>query len=160
MTTSGWDDDERLLAELDAALRARAAVPDELVQTGKEMFGWRLIDAELAALTFDSTSAEGSRTLATVRGQAPPRALSFHSDRLNIEVEISGDGLRGQIIPPRRATVEVDDGTDPRPRVRCDSDGWFSLPPTAGRFRMTVRADGFAVRTEWIRDGTGSPATE
>ena len=48
-----WDDD-RLLAALGQALKAREAVPSWFIETGKNAFAWHNIDAELAQLTYDS----------------------------------------------------------------------------------------------------------
>ena len=48
-----WDDD-RLLAALGQALKAREAVPSWFIETGKSAFAWHDIDAELAQLTYDS----------------------------------------------------------------------------------------------------------
>ena len=45
-----WDDD-RLLAALGQALKAREAVPSWFIETGKNAFAWHNIDAELAQLT-------------------------------------------------------------------------------------------------------------
>ena len=45
-----WDDD-RLLAALSQALKAREAVPSWFIETGKSAFAWHNIDAELAQLT-------------------------------------------------------------------------------------------------------------
>src|SRR5204862_346254 len=50
---NGWDD-ERLLAALSEAMKARAAVPEWFIETGKNAFAWHNIDAELARLTYDS----------------------------------------------------------------------------------------------------------
>lgn len=50
--------DEELLAELGAALRTAEEVPAGFVNAGKAAFAWRGVDAELAALTFDSAGAD------------------------------------------------------------------------------------------------------
>ena len=47
-------DDEELLAALGEAIRAREAVPEWFVETGKNAYAWHNIDAELAQLTYDS----------------------------------------------------------------------------------------------------------
>ena len=41
--------DEQLLAALGEALRARQAVPEWFVETGKNAYAWHNIDAELAS---------------------------------------------------------------------------------------------------------------
>ena len=47
-----WDD-ERLLAALGEAIKARQAVPAWVVEMGKNAYAWHNIDAELAQLTYD-----------------------------------------------------------------------------------------------------------
>ena len=101
----GWDD-EQLLAALGEALRARQAVPEWFVETGKNAYAWHNIDAELAQLTYDSASDQ--ERAAAVRSEAASiRALTFTSARLSIELEVAEDSLVGQIIPPRAGTLEV-----------------------------------------------------
>src|SRR5512132_2576246 len=62
MTSPWWVDDDELLGELHRALEP---VPASFVEAGKMAFTWRSIDAELAALTYDSSrdlvGAEQSR---------------------------------------------------------------------------------------------------
>lgn len=155
MTAPGQDDDG-LLAELHAALQAHQDVPPDLLRAGKSVFDWRRVDAELAALTYDSASADHRQNVAVARDAAPPRALSFSSDRLELELEVSGDALRGQVTPalpasPAGQTIEFEDGTDDWAQVRCDEQGWFVItPPPVGPFRLTVRGEGIVVRTDWI----------
>ena len=70
-----WDDDDELLAFLDEALRTEGDVPPDFVAAGKAAFTWRSIDAELAALVYDS-----EREPALTRTQtADLRALTFAS---------------------------------------------------------------------------------
>jgi hypothetical protein len=68
-------DDDALLAEVGAAIREHVgAVPDRVVAAGKQVCTWRTIDAELAALTFDSLLDE---PIGAVRASADgPRVLS------------------------------------------------------------------------------------
>src|SRR5580692_5651501 len=55
----GWDD-EQLLAALGEAVKAREAVPEWFVETGKNAYAWHNIDSELAQLTYDSASERES----------------------------------------------------------------------------------------------------
>ena len=101
-------DDEELLAALGEAIRARQAVPEWFVETGKNAYAWHNIDAELAQLTYDSDSDTGRSRAAAVRSEAASiRALTFTSARLSIELEVADSSLLGQIIPPRAGTLEV-----------------------------------------------------
>src|SRR5262245_28009413 len=101
---SEWTDDERLLSDLGAALRVEREVPDRPPGTGRAAFSWRNVDAELAALTFDSTAAESTGVRAET---ATLRALTFAATSLTIELEITTDALVGQLVPPQRGEVDV-----------------------------------------------------
>lgn len=144
------DDDERLLAELGDAVRARAEVPDRFVAAGKAAFAWRTVDAELAALSYDSaTSPAGAGTRAEA---ASLRAMTFVASTLTIELEITGDALLGQIVPPRPGEVSVQTRHGTQAAVPVDEVGWFAVRPVPDRmFRLRLRtADGATVVTEWI----------
>ena len=96
----GWDHEE-LLAALGETVKARQAVPEWFVETGKNAYVWQNIDAELAQLTYDSDSAADRGVAAAVRSEAASiRALTFTSARLSIELEVASVSLVGQIIPP------------------------------------------------------------
>lgn len=148
--SSDWTDDERLLADLGRALRAEREVPNGLVEVGRAAFAWRDADAELAALTFDSTAVptEG----AAVRAEpAALRALTFATATLSIELEVTPDALVGQLVPaqPGEIDVLIRDGTTTT--VSADAVGWFTISPRPARlFRLHVRpTHGAAVITEW-----------
>src|SRR3984893_18578228 len=97
-------DDEELLAALGEAIRAREAVPEWFIQTGKNAYAWHNIDAELAQLTYDSARDAD----ASMRSEAASiRALTFTSTHLTIELEVADDCLNGQVIPTRPGTIEI-----------------------------------------------------
>ena len=148
MSSSPWDDDETLLSELQAAIRARGEVPAAFVEAGKAAFDWRQIDSVLAEMTYDSLASGDAQLMAGVRGSGPPRFISFAGEGLEIELELSEEALRGQVIPPVAATVEIEDDTDFWVSTRCDEQGWFVISPVpAPAFRLTVRTPGVVVRT-------------
>jgi hypothetical protein len=143
-------DDEELMAALGEAIRAREAVPEWFVETGKNAFAWHNIDAELAQLTYDSHSDR--ERAAVVRSEtASIRALTFTSARLSIELEVSESTLIGQIIPPQAGTLEVHTtaGVTSSP---VDEIGCFAVEPIPNSpFRLRCRtADGTDVLTGWI----------
>jgi hypothetical protein len=145
----GWDD-EQLMSELREALRAREAVPDWFIETGKSAYAWHNIDAELAQLTYDSLS--DTAAAAVTRSEAASiRALTFTSAHLSIELEVTARSLLGQIIPPRGGTIEVHTrgGVTSLP---ADEIGCFSVAPIPdGPFRLRCRTtDGTDVLTGWI----------
>ena len=122
-----WDD-EQFLAALGEALRAREAVPEWFVETGKNAYAWHDIDAELAQLTYDSWQEEAAA--AGLRSEsASIRALSFASAHLSIEIEITGGSLLGQLIPARPGTVEVQVLDGGAVTVPVDEAGCFTVDP-------------------------------
>ena len=150
MTGAWWDDDDELLAAIKVALQAADDVPANFVETGKASFAWRDIDADLAALTYDSATD----LLADAGTRADPatiRNLTFDASRLAIEIEIIGDVLHGQVVPPQAGEVEVRraDGTShPLP---ISDVGYFTTAAPAGTFRLYCRTAGdITVQTNWI----------
>ena len=142
----GWDDDDRLLADLGDAVRAGRAVPERFVEVGRGAFAWHGVDLDLASLAYDSAV---SGLPAGVRSGAPAmRAMTFEGGGLTIEVELSPEALAGQVVPAREGTVElwVDDA--PVRSVALAESGWFDLgPPPSGPFRLCLRAGGDTVVT-------------
>jgi hypothetical protein len=146
-----WDDDE-LLGALGEALRARQAVPEWFVETGKNAYAWHNIDAELAQLTYDSEGDFSRGHVAAMRSEAASiRALTFTSTRLSIELEVTDTSLVGQIIPPRAGTLEVHTTTGVTSSP-VDEIGCFAVTPIpASPFRLRCRTeDGADVLTGWI----------
>jgi hypothetical protein len=144
-----WDDEE-LLAALGEAVKARQAVPEWFVETGKNAYAWHNIDAELAQLTYDSDGDRG--VAAAVRSEAASiRALTFTSARLSIALGVASDSLMGQIIPAQPGTLEVHTtgGVTSSP---VDEIGCFAVAPIpASPFRLRCRTeDGADVLTGWI----------
>ena len=143
-------DDEELLAALGEAIRAREAVPEWFVETGKNAYAWHNIDAELAQLTYDShTDRERA---AVVRSEtASIRALTFTSERLSIELEVSESTLVGQVIPPQAGTLEVHTTVGVTTSPVDEIGGFVVEPKPASPFRLRFRAsDGTDVLTGWI----------
>ena len=149
MTGQWWNDDAELLATLAEAVRAERAVPPAFVEAGKAAYTWRTIDAELAALVYDSAS-EPVLTRAEV---ASLRALTFASAGLTIELEITDGGLLGQLVPPGRGEVEVQTAVGTAARVSADDVGFFAIRPVpTGRFRLRCHGHDHAdeVVTTWV----------
>ena len=145
-----WDDD-RLLAALGQALKAREAVPSWFIETGKNAFAWHNIDAELAQLTYDSQQDE--RALAVLRSEtASIRALTFTSAHLSLELEVTGNSLLGQLLPPRSGQLEIQTRAGTTSTTEVDEIGCFSVEPIPDTpFRLRCRtADGTDVLTGWI----------
>jgi len=145
-----WDD-EQLMEALAEAFKARQAVPPEFVEMAKDAYMWHNIDAELAQLTYDSS--RDSEPAASLRSEAASiRALTFTSARLSIELEIAESSLLGQLMPPRKGTVEARTRSGEATVTPVDEIGCFSLepiPPSPFRLRCQTE-DGSEVVTGWI----------
>jgi len=148
--TESWDDDQ-LLAALKEALQAQGEVPPEFVEAGKNAYMWHNIDAELASLTYDSTR-DRDRVPSMRAETASIRALTFTSEHLIIELEVSGESLLGQVIPAHEGTVEIQAGDGVVGTATVDKLGWFPIRPIpASPFRLRYHAaDGTDVLTGWI----------
>jgi len=145
-----WDDD-RLLGALSQALKARQAVPSWFVETGRNAFAWHNIDAELAQLTYDSHGDR--REAAVLRSEtASIRALTFTSAHLTLELEVTGNSLLGQLLPPRAGELEIHTRAGQISTTEVDEIGCFSVDPIPdSQFRLRCRtADGTDVLTGWI----------
>jgi hypothetical protein len=149
---NAWlSDDDALLTAVKEALREQSDVPASFVDAGVASYAWHNIDAELAALTYDSSQD----MLAGASTRAEPaelRNLTFDANHLTIELEIISDRLHGQVIPPERGTVELrrEDGSVATAEI--NDVGYFTATPVpTGTFRLYCNTDsGVAVLTDWI----------
>jgi hypothetical protein len=151
VTSQWWADDDGLFAALGSALKTAQDMPRDFVDAGKAAFAWHNIDAELAALTYDS--AHQKEALATTRAeQAPLRALTFASADWTIELEITDDALCGQIVPPEPGRVELRMVGGEVVTATIDEVGYFVIRPIpSGSFRLHCQLSGGAnVLTGWI----------
>lgn len=153
MTDGGSRDhheDNQLMQALAQAASATDTVPPEVVAAAKATFTWLTIDAELAALTFDSVTDAEAR--AGVRGTGGPRALTFELDDIVVEVEVTEHAGRrslvGQISPTPVEWVELHEASSSQPvRLEPDALGRFRASSlTAGPFRLLCR---FAAGARW-----------
>lgn len=149
--------DAQFDAEFDAGLleeelRQAAAildpVPAELRQLAIEAYALHDLDAGIAELTFDSLV-----DAIPVRGATdPPRMLTFRAGELTVDVEVTGAGLMGQVLPPQQARIEVLGGPQAAAQVPVDAMGRFtSETPPAGPFALRLRTGGDVIVTEWLR---------
>ena len=153
MATPWWSDDDRLLEALGDADLAARAVPPEFIQAGKALFTWRGVDAELAALTYDSALDEDLASSIRSVQHAPLRSLIFAGPELTIELQVTPEALVGQLDPPRAGMAETLLATGDKVATPIDETGYFVFrPPPAGDFRLWCRpATGTGVVTGWIR---------
>lgn len=146
--------DEQLLDELRRAASQLDPPPPAVVEAARSSYTWRTIDAELAALVFDSRV---DRSGADLRGDGP-RLMTFSSPGLEIEVEVASLGSRrqlvGQLVPPQAAEIEVRHGGGTT-TIQADQLGRFSADaigsgPVSLRCRLAVAPPGPPVVTEWV----------
>lgn len=145
--TGYWDSDEHLLADLAEAVQAARNVPQRLLDAGKAAFAWHTVDAELAALAFDSAGEPAGTRAET----ATLRAMTFVSSHVTIEVELTADALLGQIAPPAAGELLVRQADGHVQTVPVDALGYFTVRPCpTGMFRLELtRPTGPRVLTAW-----------
>lgn len=152
MTSLHWDDDERLLEELRDALREAPQVPPRVLAAARGAFAWRTVDEdlELASLVYDSSVDEG----VLVRG-APseaPRTLAFSAGELSVEIEVTGEGIIGQLVPPGPGDVVLVTRDGPVASAVADEVGCFSLPRSGGEpVRLRCVCEAGRLETAWLR---------
>ncbi|GAA0919989.1 hypothetical protein [Virgisporangium aurantiacum] len=144
-----WEDDNDLLALLEEALDAEGDVPPDFIAAGKAAFAWRTIDAELAALVYDS---DREPALTRTQTTADLRALTFASAHVTIELELTGVGLIGQLVPPSTAEIDVQTAAGVTSSVTTDELGCFTIRVIPQEpFRLRCRAgETIDVLTTWI----------
>jgi hypothetical protein len=149
VTSQQWADD-RLMAALGEAVRAARDVPPEFTEAGKAAYTWRTVDAELAALTFDSAVEAAAPALRAE--EASPRFLTFAGAELTIELEIGPDSIVGQIVPSQAGHVDTCPASGAAATAELDEIGCFIIRPLpASPFRLHCHtATGVSVLTTWI----------
>ncbi|MFJ8196433.1 hypothetical protein [Streptomyces sp. NPDC096152] len=146
------DEEEFDVGLLEEELRAATAildpVPTALRQLAVEAYALHDLDTRIAELTFDSLV-----DALPVRGATDvPRMLTFRAGELTVDVEVTEDGLLGQLMPPRPARIEVLSGPHAGVPLTADELGRFTGDaPPAGPFALRLRTGGDVVVTEWLR---------
>lgn len=145
---------DALEEELRQLAAAREPVPPELMAAAADAFGWRDIDAELAALVYDSMAESGDAAL--VRGAADQRLFTFRAGDLVIDLEVTRDGqafrMLGQVTPAQECSVDLRRPETVVP-VTADDLGRFQagqLAPGPLSLRLQLAAAESAVVTDWI----------
>lgn len=153
---AGGEDHRELWRLLAEVIGAADPVPPEVLQSGRNSYAWRTIDAELAALTYDSSAEAASA--AAVRASEAPRQLTFEAPELTVGVEVTVLGthrrLIGQLVPPQRARVTVRHQRGGTVAVDADELGRFRAEEVrAGLSSLRCQLggeEGTAVVTDWI----------
>jgi hypothetical protein len=152
MADQWWSDDDQLLEVLRDALTSASDMPPGLVEAGKAVYSWRTIDAELAALTYDSAWEDDEVVLTRAAESATLRRLTFASETLSIELELTPGEMLGQVSPPQGGTVRLVAGSDDLGTTPVDELGFFVVRPVPRRpFQLICRTDsGATVQTGWV----------
>jgi hypothetical protein len=124
MRTVDWDDDDLLRERLSEALREIDEVPPGFVESATETFAWRDIDAELAALVYDSELEGAARA-----DVASLRALTFATSRVTVEITFMPEVMIGQIAPQCTARIQLHYTGGRVTHVVADALGVFTVDP-------------------------------
>jgi len=152
MSSGTWHDNDHLFAALRRALREAEDVPPRFIEMGKAAFAWHNIDAELADLTYDSSMATAQPVGAMRAQDASLRALTYATTDITIEIEITGDAVLGQILPPQAGTASTYLAAGPVVETPVDQMGFFAIRPVpAAPFRLRcVTPSGLDIMTGLI----------
>lgn len=143
--------EERLWHDLRGVFDAVDPVPADVLAVARGALALRTLDAELARLVADSALDLS----VGVRDDGPGRLVTFESDTLTIEVQVSQTGadrhLVGQLVPPVPARVTIQ---TPGGAVEVDADelGRFSASQVpAGPVRLVCHRPSEQVTvTSWL----------
>jgi hypothetical protein len=146
-----WNDEDLLLAALDKALHPVEDVPASFVQAAYSCYTWRRIDTELAALAYDS-AADMTELINTRAEPAVLRALTYEAANLTFELEVTPDGLAGQLIPVQAGELQLQLTDGRTTLIKAGENGYFKIRPTPNMpFRLRCRlCDGRIVSTDLI----------
>lgn len=117
-------DIELLEEELRQAASILDPVPAQLCQLAVEAFALHDLDARIAELTFDSVE-----DAIPVRGATDvPRMLTFRAGEVTVDVEVTAQGLMGQVLPRSRRGSRCSAVRRRPPRSRPTT--WVASPAT------------------------------
>jgi hypothetical protein len=121
-------------------------VPDDLSRFAINALTWRVVDDELAALTFDSATDE----LIGIRGTSTQRrSVTFDGRGVVVSVTISDASLVGSIEPPATYRCIVE-GPRASAHVTTDDDGQLVMADCALPLRLVVETTAGRLVSPWI----------
>lgn len=153
MSGNRWQDDDRLLEELGEALRCAGPATAAMIAAGAAAYSWRTVDAELAALSYDSL-LDGELLMrgGAIGATLPWRSLVFEGQDLSVDVEFTPDALVGQLLPPVAGEVVVLTAAGEVGRTLVDESGSFTLPsPPSGPIKLRCETSAGVLVTGWVR---------
>jgi hypothetical protein len=152
MMSPSSDDDEILLARIREAARESGAMAEAVRRLARTAFATRAQDPSrlLARLSYDSLLEDAGSVRAA--GGEDRRMVTFEAATLSVEIEVTGDRLLGQVVPPAPVAVEMMTLDGVAGRATADQEGCFTLPaPQPGPVRFGCRTGVELVLTDWIR---------
>jgi hypothetical protein len=150
MTSQQWQGDEELVADLAKATRA-APVPEQVLRAARAAFERQRQQAAhvLAKLGYDSVLEDEFAVRAEDSGDR--RVVTFDSETLSVEIEVSANRLIGQLVPPMEAEVELVSATATIGHTTADGMGCFALDrPPRGPVQIRCRVPAGLVLTDWV----------
>jgi hypothetical protein len=127
-------------------------VPEQIRRAARAAFASRAAerDRALAVISYDSVLDDGL----ALRGPESDdrRILAFDAGTVTVEVELTGDRMIGQLVPPMEGTVEVMTAEGTVGRTTADAVGCFTLGrPAPGPVRLRCEVASGVVVTDWVR---------
>jgi hypothetical protein len=149
MRSRDWNNDDVLMHDVSEILRP-SPVEQRVLDAAAGLLAWRLrADDELAALLYDSYLDESVSVRAGGHGE--PQTLVFGHGPVQIEIEVSDNGIEGQFIPPRPGMIRLCTVAGTQVETTVDEVGCFSFPPPPrGPIRLECATAGGTLLTEWI----------
>jgi len=146
MTAARHLDDDALECLVAAGLATVEAVPASAREAAYGAVGLATVEAELAALVYDSRQPE---LVLTRGGEAEARMVTFANDHLTIDLELLADGrtIVGELQPAEAVQIELETVGHERVCVVADEFGRFRLVSDATSFRIRVVS---RLVTPWI----------
>jgi hypothetical protein len=152
MASPSSNEDEALLARIREATADAGPLRDAIRRVARSAFATRVGDPDrlLARLSYDSlVDGAGSVRDATAGDR---RVVTFDAATLSVEIEISGERLLGQVVPPAPVEVEMVTPDGPLEATSADTYGCFTLAaPGPGAVRFSCRTEQGLVVTDWVR---------
>jgi hypothetical protein len=113
-------------------------IPAALSQFAFDALQWRLIDEELAAITFDSSTDE----LVGIRGTATLRhAMRFEGGGIAVSVSVTDSAFVASIEPPAVYSCRIE-GPQTHVDVRSDEHGQFAIGHSQLPVRLVIELEG------------------
>lgn len=140
---------ELFMEQLRVAM-AGAQVPEERRRAARGAFAWRTIDEELLALSHDSLVGADVAVRSAV-DEATARILSFEGGGLQLEVELAGGQLTGQVLPAQACRITIQTPNASPTVTDVDDSGFFEVSDVPdGPLRLRLEVGDQVLTTSWL----------